>query len=95
MAILIEEEKRKINFFALAVIVALVAIFSSAVYYIFFINPSSIEVIIPSRLKTLQETEQLKFDPNEVLNNDIFRNLKQQVAPVIPEPAFNQNPFSQ
>lgn len=93
MAILMEEEKRKINWFILAIIVAIVVILSSTIYYIFFISPSTIEVIVPSRLKLLQETEQLKFDPNEVLNNDTLKNLKSQVVPVVPEPALNNNPF--
>ena len=58
-----------------------------------FINPSTIEVIIPSRLKLLQETEQLiKFDPNEVLNNSALKN-EPQVKIIIPEPALNPNPF--
>ncbi len=93
MAILMEEEKRKINWFTLAIVVAVVVILGSAIYYIFFVSPSTIEVIIPSRLKLLQETEQLKFDPNEILNNDALKNLKSQVVPVIPEPAGNSNPF--
>ncbi|MEK7634383.1 MAG: hypothetical protein AAB396_00640 [Patescibacteria group bacterium] len=93
MAILMEEEKRKIDWFILAIIVAIVVILSSAIYYIFFINPSTIEVIIPSRLKLLQETEQLiKFDPNEVLNNSALKN-EPQVKIIIPEPALNPNPF--
>ncbi len=93
MAILMEEEKRKINWFTLAIVVAVVVILGLTIYYIFFISPSTIEVIVPSRLKLLQETEQLKFDPNEILNNDMLKNLKPQVAPVIPEPASNINPF--
>jgi len=93
MAILMEEEKRKINWFILAVIFAIVVILGSAIYYIFFISPSTIEIIIPSRLKLLQETEQLKFDPNEVLNNDALKNLKLQVVPIVPESALNPNPF--
>lgn len=93
MAILMEEEKIKIDWFILAIIVAIVVILGSAIYYIFFINPSTIEVIIPSRLKLLQETEQLiKFDPNEVLNNSMLKN-ELQVKPIIPEPASNSNPF--
>lgn len=93
MAILMEEEKRKINWFTLAIVFAIVVILGSAIYYIFFISPSTIEIIVPSRLKLLQETEQLKFDPNEVLNNDALKNLKSQIIPVVPEPALNTNPF--
>lgn len=93
MAILMEEEKIKIDWFILAIIIAIIVILGSAIYYIFFINPSTIEVIIPSRLKLLQETEQLtKFNPDEVLNNSALKN-EPQVKPIIPEPASNPNPF--
>jgi hypothetical protein len=93
MAILIEEEKKKINWFALLGILIVVGILASTVYYLFFINPSSIEIIIPHRLKTLEQVDQIKFNPAEILDNPVLKSLAPKVAPIIPEPAFNSNPF--
>ena len=93
MAILIEEEKKKINWFALLSIIVVAGILFATVYYLFFINPESIEVIVPHRLKVLEQVEQIKFNPAEILDNPILRNLTQKVAPIIPEPTFNSNPF--
>ena len=39
MAIVIEEEKRIINWFAVLVVMAIFAIIGVAAYYLFFINP--------------------------------------------------------
>ncbi len=93
MAILIEEEKKRINWFALLGIIIVIGILSATAYYLFFVNPSSIDVIIPHRLKTLQNVEQIKFNPAEILDNPVLRSLAPKVAPIIPEPSFNSNPF--
>ncbi len=93
MAILIEEEKKKINWFALLGILIVVGILFAAVYYLFFINPSSIEIIVPHSLKNLEQVDQIKFNPAEILDNPVLRNLSPKAAPITPEPAFNSNPF--
>lgn len=94
MAILIEEEKQKKNWFSIIVAGSIVLILAIAVYYLFFINPSSIETIVPSRLKLLQETNQVKLiNPAEIIDSAGFKNLKVQIPPVVPEPASNPNPF--
>lgn len=93
MAILIEEEKKKINWFAFLGILIIVGILFAFVYYLFFINPSSIEIIIPHRLKILEQVDQIKFNPNEIIENSVLRNLSPKIEPLILEPAFNSNPF--
>lgn len=92
MAILIEEEK-KINWFAFLGILIIVGILFASVYYLFFINPSSIEIIIPHRLKILEQVDQIKFNPNGIIENSVLKNLSPKIEPFIPEPAFNSNPF--
>lgn len=94
MAILIEQEKQKKNWFNLAVTGLIILILAITAYYLFFINPSSIETVVPSRLKLLSETSQIKLiNPTEIIESPAFRNLKIQVAPIFPEAAFNPNPF--
>ncbi|KKR88946.1 MAG: hypothetical protein UU85_C0008G0003 [Candidatus Wolfebacteria bacterium GW2011_GWA2_42_10] len=93
MAILIEEEKRKINWFALIVVLAIVAALTAAVYYFFFTNPPLIEVVVPGRLKMLEETSRIKLNPAEILDSPALKNLKIQVPELVPESAFNPNPF--
>ncbi len=96
MAITFEEEKKKINWFALAIIIVIVASSATAVYYLFFINPPLIEIVIPYSLKSLEQISQIKINPAEVFDNPIFKNLNQRVLPIIVSPSeliLNPNPF--
>ena len=43
MAIIIEEEKRKINWFAVALIFSLVIMIGAAIYYLFFASTPLVE----------------------------------------------------
>ncbi|MBI5306647.1 hypothetical protein HZB04_03640 [Candidatus Wolfebacteria bacterium] len=94
MAILIEQEKQKINWFNIIIFGSIVLILAITAYYLFFINPASIETVIPSRLKLLNETNQIKIiNPTEFINSAEFKNLKLQIKPIIPDAASNLNPF--
>jgi len=93
MAILIEEEKKRINWFALLGAIIVIGILAATAYYMFFINPSSIDVVIPHRLKALEQVDQIKFNPAEILDNPALKNLSPKMIPFIPQPTFNANPF--
>lgn len=93
MAIILEEEKKKINWFAIGVILVIFAVSAAAVYYLFIVNPASVEVIVPVGLKNLKETVQIKFDPQEIFENPVVKNLKSSESSITPEPTFNPNPF--
>ena len=84
MAIVIEEEKRIINWFAVLVVMAIFAIIGVAAYYLFFINPSSINVVVPSNLGKMKETIKIKFNPGEVLDSPALKDLKIYVTPIEP-----------
>ena len=94
MAIIIEEEKREINWYALIVAVVIIAIISMSVYFLFFIKPELAEVVVPSRLKELPEIVKIELNPNDVFENPFVKNnLNNYVEPVISEGAYNANPF--
>jgi hypothetical protein len=82
MAIIIEEEKRKINWFNLAVGVFIVVLLAVAVYYLFFISPPLIEKVAPVRLQSLEELSSIKLEPEAILNNPNFQILKQYANPI-------------
>ncbi|MBI4993776.1 hypothetical protein HZC33_02360 [Candidatus Wolfebacteria bacterium] len=94
MAILIEQEKQKTNWFSIIVAGSIILILVITAYYLFFVNPASIEIVVPSRLKLLKETGQIKLiNPTEIIDSADFKSLKVQVAPITPDSAFNPNPF--
>jgi len=94
MAIVIEEEKREINWYALIMAAVIIAIIGATAYFLFFIKPELAEVVVPSRLKELPEIVKIELNPNDVFENPFVKNnLNNYVEPVISEGAYNPNPF--
>ncbi len=82
MAIIIEEEKRKINWFAVALILSLVIIIGAAIYYLFFASIPLVEKVVPPRLQSLQELSSIKLQPETIISDSRFQILKQYVNPI-------------
>ncbi len=82
MAIVIEEQKKKINWFALAVVILLVAVVALSAYYLFFAPTPLVEKVAPARLQSIQELSSIKLQPDMVISNPSFQILKQYVNPI-------------
>ena len=94
MAIVIEEEKREINWYALIIAVVVIAVIGATVYFLFFIKPELAEVVVPNRLKELPEIVKIKLNQADVFENSFVKNnLNKYVEPIISEGAYNSNPF--
>lgn len=93
MAIIVEEEKKNNAGIVRVVtwLVILVAI-GSAAYYVFFAQPQLIEVVAPPNLKNIEPLAKLNLNPEEVINSQIFRSLKQHTRPVV-SGVGRSNPF--
>ena len=92
MAIVIEEEKRKFNWFGLALVVALVLGVVLGVYYLFFSPVPLIEKVIPQRVQSIKDISSTDFRPDAILNSETFKILKQYSSPV--EAPLPQTPRS-
>ncbi len=93
MAIIIEEEKRRINWFPLILAVSLFVMVVSLVYYLFFAPTPLVEKIISQNIQTLKELSGIKLNPEEVVNNPKFQVLRQYVNPVETGSPGKNNPF--
>ncbi len=82
MAIIIKEEKRKINWFALGVIILIIATIIVATYYLFFASAPLIERVVPPHLQSLQELSNIRLQPEAIINNPNFQILKQHINPI-------------
>ena len=76
MAIVIQEEKRKINWFGLGVVFLITATAFTLIYYLFFVKPPLIEKVAPPKLQSIKELSSIKLDPNAVINDPRFQTLK-------------------
>lgn len=93
MAIIIEGEKRRINWFALAIVVLVVLVISTATYYLFFASTPLIEKVVPSSVQSLQVLSSIKLQPELIINDPKFQILKQYVGPVEVGTTGKSNPF--
>lgn len=95
MAIILEREKKNIDWSFLLGIVAVVGIVGIAVIYLFFVNPETVQQLTTPEQKTLDEFSKINFRPEEILNSAAFQNLR-TIAPM-PVPADGDvgkaNPF--
>ena len=93
MAIIVEQEKKPVNWFNLIVIAVVVVILFSVVYFIFFSNPQLIDVVVPGNLKSIKQLSEVQVDPTPVvttLNKYFVGNFGASLS--IPTPG-RPNPF--
>ncbi len=94
MAIIIEQDKKPVNWFNIIVIAVVVAIMFAVVYFIFFNKPELIDVVVPGNLNNIKQLSQVQVDPTPVVNtlNKYFTN-NYGASLNIPTPG-RSNPFS-
>lgn len=96
MAIVIEQEKRRVNWFGIGLAFILVAGGVTLIYFLFFAPTPLIEKVAPPQdLQTIKAISEVNLQPETILNDPLFKSLKQYVPPiqlpvVIPRP----NPFT-
>jgi len=93
MAIVIEEEKRKINWLSIGIIILIISTVVIAVYYLFFAPVPFIEKIAPARLQSLQDLSMIKLEPEAIVSSPNFQILRRYVNPIEIGPVGKNNPF--
>lgn len=93
MAVIIDEEKKPVNWLTLGVAAVIVIIVFAGGYYLFFKKPQLIETVAPKELDRLNSLSQVSFDPSGVLNSSGFKALRQYTTPSAPPAAGRDNPF--
>lgn len=94
MAIIVEEEKKSVNWFmAVIVLVAVIVVFSGA-YFLFFKRPDVIEVVTPGKLDQINKLSKISFKPEEVVNSPSFKSLRPYGSSTAPtQTPGRENPF--
>ena len=93
MAIIIEQEKKPVNWFNIIVIAAVIGIIFLVLYFVFFKKPELIDVVVPGNLSNINQLSQVQVDPAPVVNslNKYFTN-NYGASLEIPAPG-RSNPF--
>ena len=93
MAIIIEQEKKSVNWFGIITAIVIIGVLFSGAYFVLFTKPELIEIVVPGDVRDLSQLSQLSFNPEELLNSPQFKVLKQFDTDVaIPQPG-RSNPF--
>lgn len=69
MAILVEQEKKPVNWFNVIGIIVLVAVIFAGAYFVFFKKPELIDVVVPGGLSDIKTLSQVQIDPAPVVNS--------------------------
>ncbi len=94
MAIVVEEQRKRFNWFALMLVVLIVAALGIASYYLFFAPTPFIEKVAPSRLQSLKDVSQIELSPEIITANPTFQILKQYINQIeVPTTSPRSNPF--
>ncbi len=80
MAILIEEEKRPVNWLAVLIVIFIVAVLGFGTYYLFFAPTPAIEIILPANLQSANKVNNIAADSSTVLTSDAFKSLKNDIS---------------
>lgn len=94
MAIIVEQQQRKINWFAIVIFVFLLAVIFGGGYFLFFAPTPGIEIIAPTDLASAEKLSELTLDPSQVINNPALKGLRQQGTVPSTGTLGKQNPFS-
>ena len=93
MAIIVEEKRDTKGVLNWLVWVAILAIITSPIYYIFFKKPELIEFTSSSSFKNIQELSRINIDSGQLVNSPQFQALKQYVTVAEPQNLGRTNPF--
>ncbi len=94
MAITVEQEKKKVNWFNLILVVLFIVVIFLVTYFVFFKKPELINVVAPGSLQSINQISQIQLDPTPVVQtlNKYFTG-NYGGTPSIPTPG-RTNPFA-
>ncbi len=97
MAIVVEEERSKVNIVRLAGWLTVIVVIGAAIYYVFFVTPELVVLPQPTSLNTITplNTISASLHPETVLNSPGYTSLKPPsfALPDGHAPAGRPNPF--
>jgi hypothetical protein len=94
MAILVEEEKKSVNWVGIATTIIIIGILFFGAYYIFFKDPGVIEgLTAPKEVQNITQLSKTNIDPSKIIQSTEFKNLKDLADPLVLPSVGRANPF--
>lgn len=95
MAIVLEGEKKSTDWGFILGILFIIGIIGSAIVYLFFVSPDTVQQLTTPEQQRLTEFSKVKFSPSSILSSPAFQNLKTSAPTIAPAPGDvgKANPF--
>jgi hypothetical protein len=94
MAILVEEEKKSVNWVGILTAIFIVGILFAGGYYVFFKDPGVIEgITAPKDVQNITQLSKTNIDPSKIIQSPEFKSLKDLADPLVIPSAGRSNPF--
>lgn len=93
MALVVGEQRNSGALFAFLAWLLILFVVGVGGYYVFFKNPSLIEVTPPPGFQSTEQIAKIELDPQEVVSDPAFQSLRQYVTPPSAGTVGRPNPF--
>jgi hypothetical protein len=94
MSIIVEEERKKVNWFSLFAVIVIAGVLFAGVYFLLFQKPELIEIVLPSELQGISSISRLSFDPEGIMDSAAFKSLRRYGSNVqSTQTPGRENPF--
>ncbi len=94
MAIVVQEEKKPVNWIGMLTVVFLVVALFVLSYFLFFKRPEVIEQVTPKKFDDINKISRISFDPEAIVSSESFQALKNYAPSFVPrETPGKPNPF--
>jgi hypothetical protein len=96
MAIVFEQERKPVNWFAIFSILFIVIFVIVGAYFLFFTESPRIDLVLPPALEQADQISDLEFiDPQPILTSSAYKSLRVYVGPPAIGSLGRANPFLQ
>lgn len=93
MAIFVEEKSDSSVIINMVIWIAILAIISAGIYYIFFKQPQLVEFTASQSFKNIQQLSKISINSDKLINNQAFQTLKPYITVAQPDNLGKDNPF--
>ncbi|HEY4496940.1 MAG TPA: hypothetical protein VI432_02220 [Candidatus Paceibacterota bacterium] len=93
MAIIIQEEKSRFNWFVIVGVGVFFILLSASTYYLFFAETPAIDVFLSPELQRNTRISDIDLNPQAVTDLKEFKILRAYTEPLKPQSSGRSNPF--
>lgn len=76
MALIIEQNRRRVNWFGVFIFIFLLTVICGGGYFLFFGPTPAIEIIVPVQLDSAERISAVQLDAEAIMKNPVLNNFR-------------------